>query len=130
MTESAIRRDRGALSPSMEAAVTYSPEIMEHFYEVMRIARREGTGALPDAQLDAKWRELITVAILTSIPSESGLRLHIGKALDLGATPKEVAETLEPCLVTLGAPAFLAGMAALHEVLKHRQPPSGADQLR
>jgi alkylhydroperoxidase/carboxymuconolactone decarboxylase family protein YurZ len=117
-----IRQDRETLSPAMDEAFRRSPEMMAHFYQVMKHARLEGNGPhIERALLGPKWRELITVALLAGIRSADGLRLHIGKAMDLGATPDEVAESLEPCLVTMGAPSYLAGMAALREVMLRRE---------
>lgn len=116
-----MRRDRGKLYPAMDLAVTLAPELMAHFYEVMKIARLEGDReAAPDVALGPKWRELVTVAILATLRSSDGLRMHIKRALDLGATPNEIVETVEPCLVTTGAPSFLAALGALYEVLAER----------
>lgn len=115
----ALRRDRGELYSSLSLAVEMNPDLMGHFYEVMKVARLEGDQATRQGVLlGPRIRELVTIALLASLRSDDGLRIHIKRVLDAGADPHEVFEALEPCLVTVGAPAFLAGVEALADVLR------------
>ncbi|MBI5949995.1 MAG: carboxymuconolactone decarboxylase family protein [Chloroflexi bacterium] len=124
----ALLRDRGQLYSSLGLAVEMDPELMGHFYEIMKIARLEGDqAARPGVVLGPTIREFITIALLASLRSADGLRLHIKRVLDAGATPQEVFEALEPCLVTVGAPAFLAGVEALAAVLQEASTTGAAN---
>jgi alkylhydroperoxidase/carboxymuconolactone decarboxylase family protein YurZ len=115
----AMLRDRGELYSSLDLAVKMNPDLMGHFYEMMKIARLEGDQARrPGVVLGPRVRELVTIALLASLRAADGLRIHIKRVLDAGADPQEVFEALEPCLVTVGAPAFLAGVEALADVLR------------
>lgn len=71
--------------------------------------------------LDLRTRELATVAALTAMgTAPAQLRLHIGGALNVGASPEEILETIMQMAVFAGFPAALNGLAAAREVFAAR----------
>jgi 4-carboxymuconolactone decarboxylase len=71
--------------------------------------------------LGVKERELATVAALTTLGNaRPQLKVHIGAALNVGCTPKEVVEVILQMAVYAGFPAALNGMFAAKEVFAER----------
>jgi alkylhydroperoxidase/carboxymuconolactone decarboxylase family protein YurZ len=70
---------------------------------------RRGQFAFP-----AKYRELVVSAILAfrGQPTES-IANHLGRAMKLGASEKEVVEAFQAAMIAGGAPTLLNGMKAL-----------------
>jgi 4-carboxymuconolactone decarboxylase len=71
--------------------------------------------------LGMKERELVTVAALTALGNaRPQLMVHIGAALNVGCTPKEIVEVILQMAVYAGFPAALNGMFAAKEVFAER----------
>lgn len=71
--------------------------------------------------LGMKERELATVAALTALGNaRAQLIVHIGAALNVGCTPKEIIEVILQMAVYAGFPAALNGMFAAREVFAER----------
>ncbi len=71
--------------------------------------------------LDLKTRELATVAALVAMgTAEPQLKIHIGGALNVGATKDEIVEIVIQMALYAGFPAAINGVAALREVLSAR----------
>jgi len=70
--------------------------------------------------LDEKTKQLIQIAIMVSIGSEGGTRDHVGFALDAGATPDEVRQTILMVLGPAGMSRTSAGIAWASEVIDSR----------
>jgi 4-carboxymuconolactone decarboxylase len=71
--------------------------------------------------LGMRERELATVAALTTLGNaRPQLKVHIGAALNVGCTPKEVVEVILQMAVYAGFPAALNGMFAAKEVFAER----------
>jgi len=69
--------------------------------------------------LDAKTRQLITIAALTALGTASPqLKVHIHGALNVGCTQREIKETIIQMAVFAGFPAALNGIFAAKEVFK------------
>ena len=66
--------------------------------------------------LDLKTRELLAVAHLMGVGSESELKTHLHGALNCGATFDELKEAILHAAMFLGFPKALAAMKALREV--------------
>lgn len=63
--------------------------------------------------IDRKTKELLQVAVSTALRAdEDHIRAHIRVALDNGATPRELLETLECVIMLMGGIAFRRGAAA------------------
>jgi 4-carboxymuconolactone decarboxylase len=65
-------------------------------------------------------RQLITVAALTVLERTEELKLHLYAALNVGCSPKEVAEVIFQCGIYGGMPVVNQGLKVLREVLKER----------
>jgi alkylhydroperoxidase/carboxymuconolactone decarboxylase family protein YurZ len=62
--------------------------------------------------LDAKVKELIAVALLAAVRGNT-TRHHLRRALELGATRREIVEALEMAMHITGAPSLEFGLAEL-----------------
>ncbi len=71
-------------------------------------------------------RQLVTVAALTVLSRPEELRLHIAAALNVGCTPREIAEVIFQTMIYGGVPAGNSALKILREVLQERGlwPPS------
>jgi 4-carboxymuconolactone decarboxylase len=70
-------------------------------------------GALP-----RKTKELIMVGITCAMLRPQGIRLHAERALNVGATPREVLEAMEIAAIPGGMPGLWRGVETLKEILK------------
>jgi 4-carboxymuconolactone decarboxylase len=72
--------------------------------------------------LDAKTRLLVTLAALTVIGghAEEQIRITVRHALEAGATPQEVAETIAQMAVFGGVPAMTKAMAVAQKAIAER----------
>jgi 4-carboxymuconolactone decarboxylase len=67
--------------------------------------------------LDNRVKELATVALLTALgTADPQLRVHVGAALNVGATRQEIVEIIQQMAVYAGFPAALNGIAAARDV--------------
>ncbi|GAA3007960.1 carboxymuconolactone decarboxylase family protein [Kitasatospora albolonga] len=68
--------------------------------------------------LDPKQRQLLTLASLLALGDcEPQLSFHTKVALEVGATPQEIVETVLHCLVFVGFPRTFNGVAVVRKVL-------------
>jgi 4-carboxymuconolactone decarboxylase len=65
-------------------------------------------------------RQLVAISALTVLSRREELRLHIQAALNVGCTPREIAETIFQTLVYGGVPAANAALLTLRGVLEER----------
>lgn len=70
--------------------------------------------------ISQKQRELCAVAALTVLQHREELRLHIGAALNVGATKEEVAEVIFQMMTYGGVPTTVEGLKVCKEVLAER----------
>jgi 4-carboxymuconolactone decarboxylase len=70
--------------------------------------------------LDFKTKELLAVAHLLNVGSESELKTHIHGALNCGATDAELKEVILHAAMFIGFPKAVAGMKVLKIVLAKR----------
>ena len=70
--------------------------------------------------LEAKYRSLATLAVLTALQRSDALREHIGIALDNGLTPREICETFFQCAIYAGFPTCVHAMEVAHDVFEER----------
>src|SRR3989442_13773249 len=70
--------------------------------------------------ISQKQRELCAVAALTVLHRLEELRLHIGAALNVGATKEEVAEVIFQMMTYGGGPTTLEGLKNFKGVLQER----------
>jgi len=84
-------------------------EAYERIYELTAVRK----GALP-----AKFREMIVCAAVAIGGYQSGLKEHVRRALQLGATREELTEVFQSAYFHTGALTLVHGMIALIDVLK------------
>lgn len=105
----------GAENAAYEAVARLDPEYFEHlkrFYLDATFGRR---GAL-----ERKTKELIMVGITCALSRSRGARLHAERALNLGASPREVLEAIEVAAIPGGLPSLWLGVETLEAILKER----------
>lgn len=65
-------------------------------------------------------RQLVTVAALTALGQPEELKLHIHAAMNVGCSPKQVAEVIFQTAVYAGVPATNTALKALRSVLEEK----------
>jgi len=98
----------GAWNETWEGLLGLSPEFFEAYLNLADVPRRS-------THLEPKAKELVLLALSAATTNlyESGMRTHMRNALQLGASPEEIAEVLQLISVlgihgmTLGLPVML-----------------------
>ena len=104
-------RASGGWNTAWDEAAAFDAEWMEKFLDMGTLPLRKGV-------LDPKMYEFLAIAVDASCTPlySPGVRRHIGKALDLGATPEEIMAVLQAVAVlgihsvALGAPILVDEM--------------------
>ena len=107
------------LNPAMES---FTPKGFDALWPTMPAAMMEtffGKGLNPDG-LDAKTRLLMTLMGLTIMgaQAEAQLRLTVRHLVEVGATEKEVAETIAMAAMFGGVPSMQKAMEIATDVMK------------
>ena len=103
----------GYMYPEWEFAARQDPEFVAAYNRLYELGLGEGR------HVSAKVREFVAIALLCFRGAEqSGLVAHMRRAIKFGATPAELFEVLESCVVPGGAPTFHRGLTALIEVCR------------
>jgi alkylhydroperoxidase/carboxymuconolactone decarboxylase family protein YurZ len=104
-------RVAGEWNPAWDLAYAADPGWVEKFMAM-------GVHAMAAGGLDAKTRELIAIAVDASCTHlyAPGVRRHVRKALEVGATPREVMSVLQMVSV-LGIHSVALGMPMLAEAM-------------
>lgn len=110
------------MNPDLEAFV---PKGFEDMFPTMPKDMMEafmGKGANPDS-LDAKTKLLLTLHGLTiaGAVAEPQIKLTVRHAVEAGATPQEIAETIAQAAMFGGVPAMTKAMELATEVLDKDQ---------
>ena len=80
--------------------------------------------------IDLKTRELATIAALTAMGNaRPQLEVHLGAALNVGATRMEIVEIIIQMSLYAGFPASLNAVSALRTVLEARECPGATVQI-
>ena len=107
-----MKAARGYMYPEWEFAARQDPEFVEAYNRLYELSLGEGQ------HVSAKVREFVAIALLCFRGGErAGLVAHMRRAIQFGATPAELFEVLEACVVPGGAPTFHRGLGALMEVV-------------
>ena len=107
-----MKAARGYIYPEWEFAARQDPEFLEAYNRIYELGLGEGR------HVAAKVREFVAIALLAFRGADrAGLVAHMQRAIKLGATPEELFEVLETCLVPGGAPTFHRGLGALLDVV-------------
>ena len=107
-------RALGEWNPAWEPFYRLDPAWAERFFSMATMPMLSGV-------LDPKTIEFIAIAVDASVTHlyAPGVRRHIAKALDLGATPQEIAAVLQLTSV-LGIHTLSVGAPLLQEELARR----------
>lgn len=107
-----MKAARGYMYPEWEFAARQDPEFVAAYNQLYELGLGEGR------HVPGKVREFVAIALLAFRGAErSGLVAHMRRAIELGATPAELLEVLESCVIPGGAPTFHRGLTALIEVI-------------
>ncbi|MEU5841984.1 carboxymuconolactone decarboxylase family protein [Rhodococcus sp. NPDC047139] len=109
--ERALERSRGTDSEAMQEFVT------EHAWGA--VWSRPG--------LDRRSRSLLNLGMLIALRAENELRGHVRGALRNGLGRTEIIESVVHCTAYCGAPAGLAAMRVVQEVLEAELGPASED---
>lgn len=102
------------LFQSERAASPTDPELLE------MLQRNIFGEAFHIGDLSMRERELITVAALTTLQTLPQLKAHINAALNVGASPLEIRETIYNCAAFIGFPRVLNAVGVFNETAKER----------
>ena len=91
------------------------PEYFERLKGLYVDATFGREGALP-----RKTKELIMVGITCAMLRPRGVRLHSERALNLGASPREVLEAMEVAAIPGGMPGLWLGVETLQEIVNKK----------
>ena len=107
-----MKKARGYMYPEWEFAARQDPQFVEAYNRLYELSLGDGQ------HVSGKVREFVAIALLCFRGSERpGLVAHMRRAMEFGATPGELFEVLEACVVPGGAPTFHRGLGALMEVV-------------
>jgi alkylhydroperoxidase/carboxymuconolactone decarboxylase family protein YurZ len=121
-----MRAQRGYLLAGHELLVRHDPDFARAYNNLAsRVALYE-EDERKRAAVGQKYREFVYVSVLAARGFESALRVHVRRALQLGATPAELLEVFETVMIPGGAPAALLGMRVLSEVMESGDSPTEA----
>jgi len=97
----------------------YHKVLTKHDFDFMKAANDLIEVAyLKERVLDRKTKELIFVATLTAMrASKNHIESHVRVALESGATPEEILQTIEIVFPEAGVVAFQAGLEAWQTVV-------------
>ncbi len=105
----------GADNTAYEIIAKFDPEYFHHLKGIYVDGTFGREGALP-----RKTKELIMVGICCALQRPRGVRLHTERALNAGASPREVLEAMEISAIPGGMPGLWLGADTLQEVLNAR----------
>ncbi|MDT0443462.1 carboxymuconolactone decarboxylase family protein [Streptomyces johnsoniae] len=110
----AVIEMHGAWDEQWEAVLEFAPHLLAAYVRLAGVPHRKG-------HLDGKTRELVYLAVDAAVTHlhAPGVRQHIRRALDLGATPGEITEVIE-LTTPVGIHAMNIGVPLLAEVLEER----------
>lgn len=108
-------RASGGWNTAWDEAAAFDAEWMEKFLDMGTLPLRKGV-------LDPKMYEFLAIAVDASCTHlySPGVRRHIGKALDLGATPEEIMAVLQAVAV-LGIHSVALGAPILADEMQKRR---------
>jgi alkylhydroperoxidase/carboxymuconolactone decarboxylase family protein YurZ len=92
-----------------------APEFLEGYNQAYSAA-----SSSPDAELPRKYRECVWSAVLSVMGEETSAKNHMHKALDAGATKREVIDAIICAWNPSGAITLVHGLKAFVEVLIER----------
>ncbi len=105
----------GAENSAYEAIANLDPEYFEHLKGLYVDGTFGREGALP-----RKTKELIMVGITCAMLRPRGVRVHSERALNLGASPRELLEVMEVAAIPGGMPGLWMGVETLQDIVNKK----------
>lgn len=103
----------------------YLPDIFKTFIEnhseIADAYRQVGDLCAQAGPIDAKGQHLIQLGISIGAASKGAVRSHARRALDSGASPEEVIQTVLLSMTIVGFPAMIASYGWVQELLTARE---------
>ena len=110
-----MEKERGYVSLAKNYVATVDPDFMEAYNNLYNSGLRAGK-ALP-----VKYRELVAIAILSYRTRENAVYLHMKRAMEHGATCRELLDAVETSIIPGGGPTFDVGVNALMRILEEEK---------
>ena len=110
-----MEKERGYVSLAKNYVATVDPDFMEAYNNLYNSGLRAGK-ALP-----VKYRELVAIAILSYRTRENAVYLHMKRAMEHGATYRELLDAVETSIIPGGGPTFDVGVNALMRILEEEK---------
>jgi alkylhydroperoxidase/carboxymuconolactone decarboxylase family protein YurZ len=118
------RAAKSASQPKKSAAQAASPYGYPFWEWVARedpeyVSARQPLSALSigaGKELSIKYREMVIIGILAYRGSQEGVVAHMRRAIEHGATKRELLEAIQSAAVPGGGPTFAAGARALMQL--------------
>lgn len=99
----------------------YLPDIFKQFSdkypEILDALQKAGELCSGAGPMDRKTQHLVQLGIAVGIASKGGVRSHVRRALDEGATEDEVRQTVLISATMIGFPSMIASYQWVEEVL-------------
>jgi AhpD family alkylhydroperoxidase len=99
---------------------TYS-KFIEKYPNVAAAYHGLGEAAAAAGPLDDKTRELVKIGIAIGARQEGGVRSHVRKAREAGATADEIRHACLQATTTVGFPTMMAGLSWAEDVLEDEE---------
>jgi 4-carboxymuconolactone decarboxylase len=103
----------------------YLPDIFKQFMEkhadIAEAYKKVGDMCTNVGPLDDKNQHLIQLGISIGAGSKGGVKSHARRALDAGATKKEVIQSVLLSMTIIGFPAMIAAWEWVQEVVSARE---------
>lgn len=99
----------------------FAPDELVHYTSLR-------TSVMKDGALSRKEKELILIGINAARRYETSMLYHTQGAIDAGATPQEIADTVLSTIISRGLPAWLEGQKAVKFAFEKYGTPSPKDQ--
>lgn len=94
---------------------------LESYPQIGAAYKSLGEAVSAAGPLDEKTRELVKIGIAVGARQEGGVRSHVRKALEAGATPEEIRHATLQATTTIGFPNMMAGLSWVDDVLSEEQ---------
>jgi len=106
-----MEKERGYRIEFWELLAKYDPDFLKRYDELF-------IGTIKTGDLPEKYKHLIWCATAACALNEYSLEVHTKKAIEAGATAKELLETMEVAFFHGGAPVFLYAAKHVKAALK------------
>lgn len=92
--------------------------IMQNYKEVMAKQQELGIALREAGPVDEKYSHLIQLGAAAAVRSEGAVHSHVKRAMDAGATPKEIFHAIMLLTSTIGFPAVAAALSWARDIIE------------